>query len=121
MHKIDLKLLGSAEMPELEGSFLCFFDEKYPQNINIVIGGFLIPKLKLFELDSAIINAKRSVHLDETDPIKWNMDDPNCSESLRKIGVGNVPELKSRMFEIVNNLRCSLRELACKRQIKTLF
>jgi hypothetical protein len=91
-------------MPDPEGSFICFFDEKFPQAINILVGGFLIPKARLFELDSAIVDVKRSVGLDETDPIKWYMGHPNCSESLRKMGPERVPELKRKMFEIVCNL-----------------
>jgi hypothetical protein len=92
-------------MPEPRGSFICFFDEKYLRNISIIMGGFLLSKAKLFELDHAIARAKNSLGLDETDPIKWNMDDSNCLDSLRKMGGRErIPDLRRRLLAIAHTL-----------------
>jgi len=89
-------------MPEIAGSFICFFDEKKVTEEGLVVGGLLISKNDLPELDSGIISVKQSMGLEETDPIKWNMS--HCQASQRKIGIDRVPELKTRMVSLATQL-----------------
>jgi len=94
----------SGQLSDLEGSFIGFFDEKYIRNIGTLVGGFLLSKSRLFEFDKAIVDEKKSMGLEETDPIKWKMDDPKCSLSLTKIGAENVPLLKKRIIFVANKV-----------------
>lgn len=89
-------------MPEISGSFICFFDEKFIKEKSIVVGGFLISKNDLQELDRLVINIKESMSLEETDPVKWNMS--KCPISLRKIGNDRVLELRRKMISLANQL-----------------
>lgn len=91
-------------MPDLEGSFIGFFDEKYIQDTGTLVGGFLLSKSRLFDFDKAMVDAKNSLGLDETDPIKWNMYDKDCRPTLKKIGREKIPSLQKQVFSVATKI-----------------
>jgi hypothetical protein len=91
-------------MQDLEGSFVGFFDEKYIRNVGTLVGGFLLSKSKLFDFDKAMVDAKDSMGLEETDPMKWNMYDKDCRHTIKKIGREKIPTLKKQVLSVTTKI-----------------
>jgi len=68
----------------------------------MIVGGFLIRKDELPNLDKSVIQVKESLGLKETDPVKWDMG--RCHKTLEKLGESKIPDLRKRMISLADEL-----------------
>lgn len=88
-------------------SLVCFLDEHYSEEATL-IGGYIVSKLELVNLDAEIAKVKSMFGLSEIDPIKWNLlDDKNYRITKGKV-CNRVDDLRHEMFKIAKRVPLSI-------------
>lgn len=93
-------------MKEQPESLVCFLDE-HDEKAGLLVGGYVLGKSLLRELDTEIGRVKSRFGLRETDPVKWNLRDVGY-ETARKTLEKRVTAFRRAMFEITKKIPLSL-------------
>ncbi|MBN2154876.1 MAG: hypothetical protein JW776_02390 [Candidatus Lokiarchaeota archaeon] len=87
-------------MTILEGSLVCFLDERDFED-SMIVGGYYIQKKNLQKLDNYILEIKQKFNLADSDPIKWNLKDKACINARKLIQANKVDDLRRHVFSII--------------------
>ena len=85
------------------GRLVCFLDERDFTKENdgmeaMLVGGYILSKSKMAELDQYVAETKRRHHLAVTDEIKWGMRGPRLIEVKKKLDAKGIASLRSNML-----------------------